>query len=146
MKMYLSLSHEGNTGQQYNIYIAAFSSRGLCSSLFELCLDSTTIIISEHILSEDSRIFSEKIKLPSDKSNDIISYLRDNCTLKKYKTLNKRICRDADDDNILALAKDSRGDYIITGDEDLLILKKFDSIPIINPREFWSIIKKKGSS
>lgn len=128
-----------------NIYIAAFSSRGLCSSVFELCLDSTTIIISEHILSEISRIFSEKIKLPSEKLNDITDYLREHCIVKEYVKLNEKICRDADDDNILALAKDSQTDYIITGDEDLLILKKFDSIPIINPRDFWNIIKKKGS-
>lgn len=129
-----------------NIYIAAFSSRGLCSSLFELCLDRTTIIVSEYILSEVSRVFSKKIKLPGDKVNDIIAYLREQCTVRDYKKLNKRICRDADDDNILALAKDNQVDYIITGDDDLLVLKKFDSIPITNPREFWNIIKKKGGN
>ena len=127
-----------------NIYIAAFSSRGLCSSLFELCLDSTIIIISEHILSEISKAFSKKIKLPANKVDDIIAYLRGQCVVRDYKKLSKKICRDADDDNILALAKDKQVDYIITGDTDLLVLKKFDSTPILNPREFWAIIKKKG--
>ena len=129
-----------------NIYIAAFSSRGLCSSLFELCLDSATILISEHILLEISRVFSKKIMLPGDKANDIIAYLRNQCVAGDHKRLNERICRDADDDNILALANDNQVDYIITGDSDLLVLKKFDPAPIINPREFWAIIKKKGKS
>ncbi len=126
-----------------NIYIAAFSSRGLCSSLFELCLDSTTILISEHIISEVSKNLLKKIKLPAGKTNDIIIYLREQCIVKDYKKLNEKICRDADDDNILALATDNQADYIITGDKDLLVLEKFDLIPIIGPRKFWSIIKDK---
>ncbi len=129
-----------------NIYIAAFSSRGLCSSLFELCIDSATIIISEHILSEVSKVFSKNIKLPADKDDDIITCLREQRVVRDYKKLSKRICRDTDDDNILALSKDNRVDYIITGDSDLLVLKKFDPALIINPREFWAIIKKKGES
>jgi len=129
-----------------NIYIAAFASRGLCASLFELCLDSTTIIISDYILSEVSGILTEKIKLPSSKINEIIDYLQDQCTIMQHSSFNKRVCRDSGDDNILALAKDSRADYIITGDKDLLILEKFDSIPIIEPRAFWNIIKKKSQS
>ena len=128
-----------------NIYIAAFSSRGLCSAAFELCLDSTTIIISEHILSKVSRVFLEKIKLPSDKVSDIIAYLREQCMIKDYKKLNEKICRDSDDDNILAMVKGNEVDYIITGDQDLLVLEEFDSVPIIGAREFWQIIKKKDS-
>lgn len=126
-----------------NIYIAAFSSRGLCSSLFELCLENVDIIISEYILSEISRIFSKKIKLPDNKVRDIITYLRDQCEIMDHKKLDDRICMDADDDNILALAKGSQADYIITGDDDLLVLKKFHSAKIINPRGFWAIIKKR---
>ncbi|MBL7770374.1 MAG: putative toxin-antitoxin system toxin component, PIN family [Flavipsychrobacter sp.] len=36
----------------------------------------------------------------------------------------KEICRDPKDDFILALAKVSKANYILTGDNDLLILKK----------------------
>ena len=126
-----------------NIYIAAFSSRGLCSSLFELCLDSTTILISEHIISEVPKNLLKKIKLPTGKANDIIIYLREQCIVKGYKKLGEKICRDPDDDNILALATDNHADYIITGDKDLLVLEEFDLIPIIDPRKFWSIIKNK---
>lgn len=35
------------------------------------------------------------------------------------------ICRDAKDNFLLALAKDGRADYLLTGDKDLLELKKF---------------------
>ncbi len=128
-----------------NIYIAAFSSRGLCSSLFELCLDSTTTLISEHIISEVSKNLLKKIKLPANKTKDIIIYLREQCVVRDYQKLSEKVCRDADNDNILVLVRDNRVDYIITGDKDLLVLEKFDLIPIIDPRKFWSIIKNKES-
>jgi predicted nucleic acid-binding protein len=36
-------------------------------------------------------------------------------------------CRDADDLHVLGLAKTGRADYPVTGDDDLLILKRFDA-------------------
>ncbi|MBD2599406.1 MULTISPECIES: putative toxin-antitoxin system toxin component, PIN family [Microcystis] len=35
------------------------------------------------------------------------------------------ICRNAKDNYLLALAKDSQADFLITGDQDLLILQQF---------------------
>jgi putative PIN family toxin of toxin-antitoxin system len=43
----------------------------------------------------------------------------------------QQICRDPKDDFILALAKVSKADYIITGDNDLLVLKKIGKTNII---------------
>ena len=46
------------------------------------------------------------------------------------------ICRDADDDNVLACALAAKADYLVTGDSDLLIIGIFRGIKIITPREF----------
>ena len=46
------------------------------------------------------------------------------------------MCRDPDDDNILAAAESGKCDCIITGDKDLLVLKAYKGIDILNPREF----------
>jgi predicted nucleic acid-binding protein len=45
----------------------------------------------------------------------------------------------------LALAERSGADYIITGDEDLLVLKEHKGIPIVLPRKFWEILKSRGT-
>lgn len=47
-----------------------------------------------------------------------------------------RLCRDPDDDHLLALSKDGRADILITGDEDLLVLKTFGRTRIQSPAEF----------
>ena len=39
-----------------------------------------------------------------------------------------------------ALAKDSKANYLLTGDKDLLILKTFDTTQIVTITEFQTII------
>lgn len=46
------------------------------------------------------------------------------------------ICRDAKDDFLLALAKAAKADLLITGDEDLLVLKKYGWTRIVTPAIF----------
>jgi putative PIN family toxin of toxin-antitoxin system len=46
------------------------------------------------------------------------------------------LCRDAKDNFLLALAKDGKADYLITGDQDLLIIKKFEDTDILTYTEF----------
>jgi len=127
-----------------NVIIAAFLARGLSNSVFELCLDKFEIIISEYIIKEISKKLTVKIKIPGEKVKEIIDFLMDSCTIFNYESLEKNICRDKKDDEILALAKGSNSKYVITGDKDLLVLTNFGDIKIINPRQLWEIAKDMG--
>jgi putative PIN family toxin of toxin-antitoxin system len=126
-----------------NVIFSAFAARGLANAVFELCLDKHTIIISEHILSELQSNLQKKLKMPRDKVQRIIEYLREFCIIGDFKRLDRRICRDIDDVKILGLSETAKPDYIITGDADLLALKGHHGVPIITPREFWEISKNK---
>ncbi|MBX2980920.1 MAG: putative toxin-antitoxin system toxin component, PIN family [Flavobacteriales bacterium] len=46
------------------------------------------------------------------------------------------ISRDPKDDYLLALAKKGKADILITGDEDLLVLKKYGKTRIVKPAAF----------
>lgn len=46
------------------------------------------------------------------------------------------VCRDAKDDFLLALAKAAKADLLVTGDEDLLVLKKHGRTRIVTPATF----------
>lgn len=126
-----------------NVILAAFAGRGLAHALFELCLEKHEKIISEHILSEVQRNLQKKMKMPKDKVLLIPEYLKEFCAFSNHERLDKDACRDIDDVKILGLSEVAKPDYIITGDKDLLVLKKFHSVPIITPREFWEISKSK---
>lgn len=46
------------------------------------------------------------------------------------------ICRDKKDNFLLALCMDGKADYLITGDQDLLVLKKFKKTSIVKFSDF----------
>ena len=46
------------------------------------------------------------------------------------------VCRDPKDNYLLALAKDGNADYLITGDDDLLVLKEFEKTKIVKLSDF----------
>ena len=50
-------------------------------------------------------------------------------------------CRDSKDNFILALAKDSKADYLITGDHDLLVLNQYEGTHIISIIDYLKTIK-----
>jgi len=45
------------------------------------------------------------------------------------------VCRDPDDDEVLALAIAAQADLIVSGDNDLLVLLQFNGIPIVSPAQ-----------
>lgn len=126
-----------------NVVVAAFASRGLCEAVFELCLDSHDMILSEHLLQEIHRNLVKKVKLPKTRADHIISFLRDNALLVDPAELPANVCRDPKDAPVLGLGLAAEADCIVTGDKDLLILNKFKSIFILTPRAFSNMIHGK---
>ena len=49
------------------------------------------------------------------------------------------VCRDPKDNFLFALAKDGNADYLITGDEDLLMVREFEKTKIVKLSEFESM-------
>jgi uncharacterized protein len=48
-------------------------------------------------------------------------------------------CRDPKDDKFLSLAVNGQADFIVTGDQDLLVLNPFRGVAILRPEEFLGI-------
>jgi len=125
-----------------NIIIAAFAAHGLCSEVFEVCLTGHTIVISEHILSEVERGLIKKIHLPKNITASIMDYLRNITEIFKPQPIKGSACRDIEDRKIIGAAISGNAHLMITGDNDLLTLKKFMKTDIVTPREFWSRLRK----
>lgn len=126
-----------------NVIIAAFASRGLCADVLEYCLYEQTIVLSEYLLDEVHDKLCQKLKIPKSKADDVRKFLSSEAKMVIPAKLAGDICRDIDDINVLGTALSGQAEAIVTGDKDLLILKKFESIPILTPRGFWEFIQKK---
>jgi len=119
-----------------NVLIAALIARGVCHDLLEHCILRHTLFTSDFILNETHEKLIEKFGYAADLADEAVSLLRSRMKLVAPAKLERQICRDPDDDNILAAAVSGKCDCIITGDKDLLVLKAYEGIDIFNPRDF----------
>jgi putative PIN family toxin of toxin-antitoxin system len=57
----------------------------------------------------------------------------------KFVNVTRKItmCRDPHDDKFLECAVAGKADYVVSADEDLLSLRIFEGIPIVNLPTFW---------
>ena len=120
-----------------NVLVAAFATRGLCQSVFELCLDRHTIAISDPLIQELTGNLKTKIRLSPAGISDVEAYIRSVTHVMEADPLPAAVCRDPDDDHVLALAVAAGAGMIVTGDGDLLVLQRYKGIEIVNPRSFW---------
>ena len=125
-----------------NVIIASFAARGLCHAVFELCLDRFEIVISSFLKKEVETNLSKKLKLPSRLIGEILEFLSENANTIEIDSIPKNVCIDPADARILALTQKSETAYLITGDKELLAIKKFGSTRILSPRQFWEAAKK----
>jgi len=54
------------------------------------------------------------------------------------------IVRDPEDNKILESAVEARAEFLVTSDNDLLNLEKYQGVQIINPGQFWAKYKDEG--
>jgi len=127
-----------------NILISYLIGKKLKSlrNLFEK--ENIEFIINEKLIEE----FVRKVTLPKfrnyfevDKSLAFIKFLKRRSTLVEVNS-EITICRDSKDNFLLALAKDAGVDFLITGDKDLLSLKRFENTEIISLNEFVEHLNK----
>jgi putative PIN family toxin of toxin-antitoxin system len=119
-----------------NVLVAAFAARGLCEAVLEACVVGHELFSSAHILVEVRRVLTKKLKLPPGQREEILSFLRDQVSLVSPAPVTAGACRDPDDLPVLGTAVAAVANCLVTGDQDLLELKRFQSTSIVSPREF----------
>jgi uncharacterized protein len=124
-----------------NVLLAAFATRGLCEAVFEACLASHEIIISDHILEELHRHLRGKFKTPPRQVDAVVALLHEHVTIIRPAKVPVGACRDRTDLAVLGTALAAEADCLVTGDRDLLELKVFHTIPILSPRAFHNRLR-----
>jgi uncharacterized protein len=129
-----------------NVLIAAFIARGVCADLLEHCVLHHRLVSSEQILDELLQHLQGKFKYTAEEATEALDLLRSKVELAEPVALLQPVCRDADDDWILATAVAGNATCIVTGDKDLLVLKRFQQIEILNPSQFADFEAQQGGA
>jgi predicted nucleic acid-binding protein len=72
----------------------------------------------------------------------MIALLRKQEITIRPATVPQIVIRDLDDLPVLAAAIESKADYLVSGDKDIISLFPLKEIKIATPREFWTVISK----
>lgn len=120
-----------------NLLISAeISAQGASGQLLDRVLDVHDVILSNPILDELTDVLSSKFGYDNLRISRVISHILANAEIVEPVTFETQICRDPDDDAILGTAVAGNADCIVTGDNDLLIIGRFQGVDIISPSEF----------
>jgi putative PIN family toxin of toxin-antitoxin system len=122
-----------------NVVVAAFTARGLCESVFELCLEKHELITSDFLLEELREKLIQKIKLPAAAVEEILELYGKNSRLVVPHEIEPSLCRDPNDLPVLGTCVSGQADTLISGDKDLLVLENIEKTTIVSPREFYEL-------
>jgi len=123
-----------------NVLISAFlSPQGVCKRLLNsLANENAVLLFSDATYQE----FMTRIVRPKftkyykpEQLENVVSHLAEVGHWHE-PTLQIAACRDAQDDKFLALAVSAKAEFLITGDQDLLVLHPFENVCILTPRVF----------
>lgn len=104
------------------------------------------VVTSPFILEEVAEVINREriVKLThmdQQTRKSFIEELLARCSITEGNPLLLQGSRDNKDNKFLACAVEGSVNYIISGDDDLLVLKEFEGIKIVTPREFLEFLK-----
>ena len=124
-----------------NVLMAAFITEGLCSRLmlranrgdFDLYASSSIIQEFEEALKMKAGFSRQEIRALISLVGEIVLFTEPG---ENHKKKAHGICRDKTDDHVLACALACNADYLVTGDKDLLEIKRLHHVLVVSPRDF----------
>src|SRR3989338_5494796 len=128
-----------------NILISALLRSPTCSTIMEfLKVRSFSLVSSESLLNEFREVLLDKkfTSLTDQEVRNLTIIIKINALIVN-PTHKIQACRDPEDNKILEAAVSSNADFIVTGDKDLLTIKKIKNTIIITPKEFIHKLKSR---
>jgi putative PIN family toxin of toxin-antitoxin system len=122
-----------------NVIVAGLVTNGLCHEVLRHGIAMDAIVSSSQLLDELEQTLERKFSLTREARAFLLT-LRASVDLVAPAPLETAVCRDPDDDVVLATALAGHADLIVTGDDGLLVLRSFRRIRIVSPRTFLATL------
>lgn len=120
-----------------NVVIAGLVARGLCYEILALHVPQHRPILSRQLWDELTEKLHDKFEL-APAELPLLALYRRHALWVEARALPEPVCRDPDDDWVLATAIAGEAEVIVSGDPDLLDLESHEGIRILTPRQWLS--------
>jgi putative PIN family toxin of toxin-antitoxin system len=107
--------------------------------------DLYTLVTSLYLVEELIHVLSypriaERIRLDEEELAGILAALLSKAEVTPGQLRLPGVTRDPKDDSVVACAKEGEADYIVSGDQDLLVLSEYEGIQVVTPRQFVALL------
>ncbi len=124
-----------------NILISAAATRGLCADVLREVLASHELLTSAQVLGELRRVLRTKSGVDQDLVDEFIWLMQQDTVLAQPDQLPSVEIRDQDDLPVLSAAISAGADVFVTGDKEILDLRRVEKLAILSPRQFWEKLR-----
>ena len=121
-----------------NVLASGIATRGLCSELLESVIHDHELLTCQPVLGELEGVLIEKPRLPEAVVAGFLALLKAEGTIVESRKNPSIRIKDSDDIPILACAIAGKADVFVTGDRELLNLRKIEDLAVVSPRELWN--------
>lgn len=132
-------------------YLLSPTAEGTITSIVEAAVEQafTLILPSEFVERFPTAVASKKYlakRIEPEDAKELIEILLEVSEIvSRIRGPIPRVCRHVKDDYLLAYALVGRADYLVTGDDDLLVLGQVEEVKIVTPTDFLAILKETTS-
>ena len=129
-----------------NVLVSAFLWKGTPGQLIELAGEKECRLFTSRVLIDELAEVLQRKKLAKQvqatgfTAAQMLRNYQKLATTVTARRLAQQVSRDADDDAVLACALAAQADLIVSGDDDLLVLKQFQEIRIVTPAQAVKMI------
>lgn len=127
-----------------NVLASATATRGLCADVFRTVIEFHDLVVSDHLVSELRCVLKDKFHASPDLIADVVSLLCQDTITSRAAPLHDLPLSDPADVAIVSSALNGAADVLVTGDKDIIDLRRVGSMEILTPRQFWD--KERGQS
>ena len=120
-----------------NVLASSIATRGLCSELLESIIHDHELLTCRPVLSELERVLADKLNLPDPVIAGFLGLIKAEGRVVEARGNPAVPIKDAADIPILACAIAGEADVFVTGDKELLDLRRIGNLPIVSPRDLW---------
>ena len=125
-----------------NVIASATATRGLCADVLRTVIEFHDLVISDHLVGEVRRTLKGKFGASADLMADVVSLFRQNTIASQAHPLRDVPLSDPADVAIVSSALNAAADILVTGDREILDLRRVGFLEILTPRQFWD--KERG--
>ena len=125
-----------------NVLISALFYQGNERAVLEAAVERRLrFVLSMEIIDELIRVLEKKFKVDPELTRDYVLRLNELSDIVTPRKLPGKLVRDREDVKVIECAHSGHSDYIVSGDRDLLSLKRYQQTRILSPSELVKILR-----